>query len=387
MTLLEIVTLTPAVTGALYAIVSACTALRHLPRRPAPAPAAHAQAPPVSILKPVYGLEKHLERNLRSVLELDYPHFQVVLAVQRPDDPALPLLESLAREYGPERATLVVNDSEPVFNGKVQNLIGALPHARHDVLLISDSDVRVPRDYLLRMVAAVGEPGVGAACTLFRGADAEHWYERLEQLSFNAEFVANVVFAEFAGGEEFCTGCSLIIRRDTLEQIGGLEPLLEYLVEDYELGRRVRSLGRRVKVLPMFVDTTVDLARARDWWNHQVYWEQNTRWVNPTGFFLTLFIQPVPFALAFAAIRGFDPAGIAVLAAVAATRILTRLAIFRHVGDRETARMLAWLPVRDLGGFGAWIAAICKRSFVWRGLTFDLVSGGRIVPRRPSASA
>lgn len=376
----------PVATGLAYAAM-APIAVRRLVARAARDRAPDAAPwPAVSILKPVYGLEKNLERNLRSALDLDYPQFQVVLAVQRLDDPALPLLRALAEEYGPGRATLVVNDSEPVFNGKVQNLIGAIGHARHEILVISDSDVRLEPGYLRRLAAPLADPSVGAACTLFRGVEAESWYEKLEQLSINGEFMVNVMFAEASGGKEFCPGCSLAVRRSVLVEIGGLEPLREYLVEDYELGRRVRALGYRVAVVPAFVDVTIDLARPRQWWDHQVYWEQNTRWVNPLGFALTIFIQPLPFALLFAALRGFDLAGLAVLALVVAVRLATRAAALTPTGDRATRAMLSWLPLRDLVGFGAWVAALAKRTFVWRDLTFELREGGRIVPRESSAS-
>jgi ceramide glucosyltransferase len=301
--------------------------------------------------------------------------------VQRLDDPALPLLRALQREYGAELVTVVTTDSEPVVNGKIQNLVSALKAARHDIVLISDSDMYLRPDYLSTIVAPLADPQVGCVTTLYRGTGADTWFEKLEQLSYNSEFIVNVIFAEVTGAYDFCPGCSVAIRRKALDEIGGFEPLLDYLVEDMELGRRINAKGYRTVLVPYFVDTTVDLSRAGDWWDHQVYWDQNTRMVNPVGFFFTFLIQPLPFALAFALLRAFDPLGWAALLGTLAVRLGTRALIFQRIGDRDGLRFLAWLPVRDLAGIGSWLAAFCKRTFVWRHIRFGLTRDGRIVPR------
>jgi ceramide glucosyltransferase len=351
------------------------------PRRRAPEPPGVAW-PPVTILKPVCGLEKGLEANLRSTCSLDYPEYQVVFAVQRPDDPAIPLLRALAREYGSDRVTVAVSDSEPVVNGKVQNLLGALPAARYDILLISDSDIRLEPDYLKVIVAPLADPKVGSVCTLYRAKGAGSWFEKLELLSYNSEFIVNAIFAKVSGASDFCLGCSVAIRRAALDAIGGLEPLRDYLVEDFELGRRISREGYATVVLPYFVDTVVSLARPTDWWQHQVYWDQNTKAARPIGFFFTVLIRPVPFALLFALARGGDAVGLSVLAGALALRLATTAAIFHRIGDREGLAGLFWLPLRDVVGLGAWLTALFKRSFVWRDVRFGLTRDGRIVPRR-----
>jgi ceramide glucosyltransferase len=379
---LELLLLIPAAVGCAYSLVCMGMVVWYL-RRPLE-PAADGQAwPPVTILKPVHGLEWELEENLRSACELDYPDYQLVLSVQSSDDPALPLLRALEAEYGEGRVTVAVTDSAPVVNGKVQNLIHALRSARHEIVLISDSDMRLRPDYLRAIVAPLADPQVGCVCTLYRAFGARSWYEKLELLSYNSEFIVNVIFAEVSRAYDFCPGCSVAIRRKALDEIGGFEPLLDYLVEDFELGRRINRLSWKTVLVPYFADTTVDLDGARAWWNHQVYWDQNTRAVNPIGFFFTFLIQPLPFALAFAALRGFDPLGWAVLAGTLAVRLVSRALIFLSIGDREGLRLLGWLPLRDLAGIGSWFTALFKRSFVWRDLRFGLTRDGRIVPREP----
>ena len=151
--------------------------------------AASTNLPPVTVLKPIYGLEHNLERNLRSALSQDHPDYQVVMSVQRLDDPALPLLRRLEQEYGPARATAVAVQSEPAVNGKVLNLQNALSAARHDILVVSDSDVFTPRDYLMHIIAPLRDEEVGYVCTLYKAVDTRRWYEQLELLSYNAEFI------------------------------------------------------------------------------------------------------------------------------------------------------------------------------------------------------
>lgn len=377
---LEWALLVPVATGCLFALLCLGSVLWYM--RPRRAPVIEARHwPPVSVLKPIHGLEKGLEENIRSTCELDYPSYQVVLSVQSVDDPALPLLRAIERDYGPERVTVSVTDSEPVVNGKVQNLIHALAAARHEIVVISDSDIRLRPDYLQTIVAPLADPQVGAVCTLYRAIRSENWCEALERLSYNSEFIVNVIFAAVSGAHEFCPGCSVAIRRKALVEIGGFEALLDYLVEDFEMGRRIAERGYRIELLPYFVDTTLDISHPLEWWNHQVYWDQNTRAVNPVGFFFTVLIQPVPFALLFALVRGLDPLGLGVLGAAVATRIGTRAWIFDRIGDRDGLRLLGWLPVRDLAGIASWLVALCKSSFVWRGFRFELTRGGRIVPR------
>lgn len=337
----------------------------------------------VTILKPVYGLERNLERNLRSACLQDYPEFQVVFSVQRLDDPALPLLHNLEQEFGQERVTVVAIDSEPVVNGKVQNLQIGLSAARHDILVISDSDVYTPPDYLRTVTAPLADPQVGYVCTLYRGTDAHSWHERLELLTYNAEFIPSIIFAYMTNASDLCLGASVTLRRETLESIGGFESLAEYLVEDYELGRRIVANGQRMALQPYFVDLTIDLADASSWWRHQVYWDQNTRAAQPAGFAASILTRAVPFALLYAIFRMFDPTGLVVLAAALTLRLLTAAAIAGIFQDRAGLRALWLLPARDIAGLVSWCFAMVKRRFTWRGHEFELTRDGRIVPRKP----
>lgn len=372
--------LVPIIGGTAYSLLN-CTALLLFARRKPNAPVAQADAPPVTILKPICGLEKELERNIRSCCEQDYPEYQVVLSVQRADDPALPLLTALADEYGPARVSVAVAKGAPLTNGKIHNLLGAMQLAQHDILVISDSDVCVGPDYLRLITAPLRDPKVGYACTLYRAVAASRWYERLEQLSLH-DFTVNIAFAWMTGVSDFCLGSSLAFRRSDLERIGGFEPLADYLVEDFEMGRRLQALGLRLELVPTFVDTVVDLDSVGAWWRHQLYWDQNTWAARPIGFLATLLVRAIPFALLLAALSGFDPLGLTVLAGVCAVRLATAAAIMQSLADREGLRNLAWLPLRDLAGLATWIAALRSRSVSWRGAKYRLTTDGRMVSGR-----
>jgi ceramide glucosyltransferase len=266
-----------------------------------------------------------------------------------------------------------------VVNGKMQNLGIGLRVARHEVLVTSDSDMLVSSDFLRTIVAPLRDPRVGCVCTLYRAVGAVTWYEKLELLSLNADFVVNLVFADMTGASMFCLGSSSALRRGTLEEIGGLESLSDYLVEDFELGRRIRGLGLRLELVPYLVDTVVSLESVREWWDHQVYWDLNTRWARPKGFFATVLLKSVPFAVLFAAARGFDSTGVLVVVGALAARLATTAWNLAMIGDREGLRSLGLLPLRDLAGLITWMLALTRHRVVWRGIRFGLTREGRIV--------
>ncbi|MBM3540488.1 MAG: glycosyltransferase [Alphaproteobacteria bacterium] len=382
LSILDALLLAPVVGGSVFSVLSSAAVYAFARRRARwPAPPLDAAWPSVSLLKPVHGLERDLERNLRTAVAQDYPEYEVVYSAQRTNDPALPILEAIAREE--PRARLAVAESEPVVNGKVQNMAIGYAASRNAVIVISDSDVRLEPDYLKAVVAPLLDPKVGYVCTFYRATGAQRWFEKIELLTLNGEFGVQLVFAHMTGASDFCLGASTALRRETLDRIGGMAPLGDYLVEDYEMGKRIRALGLAPVLVPRHVDMTVDLKSAGDAWRHLVYWDQNTKAARPWGFLATGLTRAVPFALAFAALDGFGATGLTVLAVATAFRVATTAFNLKLAfDDREGLRALPWLPVRDLVALTAWLAALTKRSFVWRGLEFGLTREGRIVPRQ-----
>jgi len=346
------------------------------------------ELPKVTLLKPVCGLEKHLGRNLRTACEQDYPEYQVVYSVQRKDDPALPLLRELEREFGPERVTVVVGDAELGMNGKINNLAGALPHARHDVLVISDSDVRLRSDYLAAIVQPLRDPKVGGVSTFFKGTDAGPWYEQMEMLTLNADHFGMALFAGLIGIDDFCFGASFAFRRETLQQIGGLAGLANYLVEDNEMGQRIVRSGLSLVTVPYVVDTTIDLHSPAHWWQKMTYWDQNTRAARPLVFLATLVLRIVPRSLLFAALRGFDAVGLGLFFGAVAVRLLAAAAVLGiALGARASLRSLWLIPAKDVLSLFWFVRAIAKRTVVWRGVELSLTRDGRFVPPKAQGQA
>lgn len=377
LSIIRTICLLPVLGGSVFSLLSLLTIARFRRRR---ASAPLEDWPPVSVLKPVHGLEKNLHQNLRTACLQDYPDYEVVFSVQRHDDPALGVLDEIEREFGSSRVRVIVDEKRPGTNGKINNLAGGLPHARNDTLVISDSDVRLPRGYLRLLIAPLADPEVGFVCTPYRAAEAHTWFEKLELLSLNADFMPSVVFAYETGASKFCLGASIAVRRQTIDEIGGIEALADYLVEDYEMGRRIIERGRRGVLVAPVVETMVDLKRPVDWWKHQVYWDQNTRAARPVAFFCTAIIRAAPFALLFALLRPTDPTGWGVFAATVALRMTTAgWVMSRGLEDGEGMRALWLLPLRDLAGLLSWVLAFVQRTTTWRGTRFVLTRDGRLI--------
>lgn len=384
LSLLQGICLIPTIGGSLYGILCSLGVLRFNTRKQARVRQSFSQWPPVTILKPVCGLEKNQRENLRSACVQDYPAFQVIFSAQDFHDPAIPLLREIEKEFGTERVSVVVENRRAGPNGKINNLLGGISRARYDVLVVSDSDACLRPDYLKAIVAPLADPEVGCVCTLYKAICADSWFEKMELLTFNADFIPSVIFAYVSGASNFCLGPSMAFRRATLEEMGGLETLADYLVEDYEIGRRLWTSGKKVAISRHFIDIVIDLKNPSQWWDHQIYWDQNTRAARPIGFFASILVRAVPFALLFAILRGGDWVGLYTLTGTLCLRLATAgLMMGWGFRDREGLRCLAFLPFRDIAAIGTWFLAFIRRTVVWRGVKFSVTRDGRLTPLKP----
>jgi len=378
LSLLQWLFLIPVVGGSIYGIL--CLFTIWLFRTPNRSSCSHSfsQWPPVTILKPVCGLEKNQKSNLRSACLQDYPNFQVVFSVQTPDDPAIPVLKEIKQEY-PERVTVAIENRRVGLNGKINNLLGALPYALHDILVISDSDIHLGSDYLKNIIPPLADPMVGFVCTLYKATSANRWFEKMELLTLNADFIPSVVFAYVTGTAKFCLGSSMAFQRGSLKEVGGLEALADYLVEDYEMGRRIGVSGKRMILVPYIVDTVVDHKDLSQWWNHQVCWDQKTHAAEPLGFFAAIMTRAVPFAILLAVLRLGDIIGLAILGGVLAIRLATAaVTVGWGLQDREGLKSLALLPLRDMAALVSWFLALTRKTVIWRGSKMTVTRDGRL---------
>lgn len=333
-------------------------------------------SPFVSLIKPLCGLEKNLHPNLSSACTQHYPDYEIIFAVQSPEDPSIAVIDQIIRDFPHRKIKKVVDSFSVGPNGRLSNIYNATAKADGDIFVYTDSDMFLPNDYLATVVAPLADPKVGVSGTLYRGAHADSWHEKLELLSLNTDFIPSVILATETKASIACLGGSQVIRREVLEKIGGLKSLSHYLVEDFELGLRVAEAGYTLHFEPMVITTEVHLKSPRDWWRHQVYWDQNTRAANPVGFFFTWLVRGVPFAVLYAFLGG--PLWPAVLFGTLSVRCFTALLNAKLLEDKETPKYLWLLPLRDVLGIFIWFASLVRKKVYWKGRQF-IVQKGQMV--------
>lgn len=353
---------------------------------------AESELPPVSILKPLKGVDPEIWESFCSHCEQKYPQFQIqlIFGVSDPGDPAVEVVRKLQAKYPKLAIELMVCDRVLGTNIKVSNLVQMLAAARHEILVVNDSDIRVPSDYLRGVVAALagtslsGHAGRGARATqvglvtcLYRGVAAKTLGSRLEALGISTDFVPGVLSARFLEkGLHFGLGSTLAFRRRDLEAIGGFETLLDYLADDYELGRRIASTGKKIELSAVTVTTFLPTYTLREFFQHQLRWSRTIRDARRWGYAGLLFTFGVPWALlTLLAARGAAWAW-----GLFALTFALRLAVGFVAGqavlhDRQVLRNVVLLPLRDLIAPFLWAAGFVGNRVHWRGEVFELKDG------------
>jgi ceramide glucosyltransferase len=350
-----------AVCGALYACV-ATWAIWRFSRRASPAPDSQ---PSISVLKPLHGDEPELYENLASFCAQDYAGpVQLILGAQDPADPALEVAARLKRAFPGRDIVLVADPTPHGANRKIGNLINMAAHADGEVVVISDSDVRLPADGLGRIVATLLAPGVGLIHCLYRGRPTASVWSKLAALDVNTRFAPSVVVGEALGAHP-CLGPTMALRADVLAAIGGLEVLADVLADDFELGRAVRAAGYRIACPPMAIDHVFPDTSAGEMLTHEMRWARTIRLVEPAGYLGSMIIHFTPLALIGAALTGFHGWSLALLAGLVVFRQVQALVLSKLMASDES---LLWLlPLRDVLAFGVFLAAIFGDRVEWRG--------------------
>lgn len=329
--------------------------------------------PAVSVIKPVCGLEKNLAENLSTACNQNYPDFEVIYSLQNETDPALNIVKGMRPDLKDDIIKVIVDDNAIGVNGKVNNLYNACARARGEIFVISDSDMHLAPDYLRAIVTPMTDGKIGMVCTLYRAWRPSGTLEALELLTYNSDFVPSLIFAYVTGASIVCPGATMAISREALDAVGGWEPLGDYFVEDYELARRVTEKGFRMVLIPYTVNMDVDIPSFHVWWRHQVYWDHNTKSVNFPGFFFTLLLRGVPFALLYALLGGAH--GLPILIGTVGIRLVAGIVNAALLKDIDGFRNIWLLPVRDCFGIFVWIASLFKRHTYWRGKPYILEKG------------
>ena len=342
--------------------------------------------PQVSLLKPLHGAEPDLEAHLATFFQQAYPDYEILFCARQLDDAGLVAARRVAARF-PHVPVQFLSSGEPtVPNAKILSLERMAEAARHDLLIISDSDVRVDQNYVREVAAPFSDSEVGAVTCLYRGVAAQGGlWSRIEAAAMSVEMSAGVLVADMLEGMKFALGPTMAIRRSCLKEIGGFLPMGDYCADDFLLGNWVAERGHNVVLSQHVIDHVVLHA---DFWpsmQHQARWMKSTRFSRPKGHLGTALTFSVPFGLLTAvAVCGLQPPhwlslGAGALLWSVGTRMLLALAVSKRIlKEKSSWQSVLLYPVRDLLGICFWAASYCSRKVLWRNETYLLEKGGRM---------
>ena len=361
-----------------YSLLSIVAAHRYLSVQP---PVLRS-AEPMSILKPLAGLDLGLESNLRTFFEQNYPSFEILFAVGSAGDPAAQVVEKLQLEYPAIPSRLIVVGTPPYPNAKVYSLERMLAAAANDLVVMSDSDIRVTADFLRTISAEFQEPKIGLATCPYRAVPGPSLWSRLEATGMNTDFWGSALVARMLEGMRFAVGPTIVARRRVLESIGGFSRLKDYLAEDFVMGKFAADAGHGVILSSYVVEHHIGSATLRQNIAHRLRWMRSTRRSRPAGYIGQLFTMPLPLALLVCLV---SPAWWPVLPVA----LLTRAVATYTVSARVLRGRINWLllPVEDLISFFFWICGFFGNTISWRGRRYRLHSDGRFAPIPSSESS
>ncbi len=340
--------------------------------------------PPISMLKPVHGAEPGLEAHLATFFEQDYPEYEILFCARAPDDPGLETARRVAARFPNVAAKFFSTGGVPDYiNAKVASMELMEAHAAYDILVVSDSDVRVTPDYLRAVALPFAVDKVGAMCCPYRGiaADGGLW-ARLEAVGMSVEMTAGVLVARMVEGMQFVLGPTMAFRREAIRKMGGFKVTADYCADDFVLGNETYKLGQIVALSTHAIDHVVLNSKFVSSMKHQVRWMKSTRFSRPKGHFGTALTFGMPFgllALAGGIWMGHPWWGLGLFGWTLALRLAMAVAVGGMVvEDRSWFGLLGLYPVRDLMGFCFWAASYWGRKILWRGKVFELLPGGKM---------
>lgn len=340
--------------------------------------------PPVTLLKPLCGLEPNLEVNLRSFFAQQYPAFEIIFGTRNAEDPALAVVEAVRQEFPGVPVKFVFSGEPTRANAKVCSLAQMYAAAGCDYLIISDSDVQVGPNYIREVVAPLLNSENGMVTCLYRGRSTGGFWSHLEALGMSVEMTAGVLASDLLEGMKFALGPTMAIRRDVLDAVGGFGPLANYCSDDYILGQRVAEIGKKVVLSHHVIDHVVINRTLRSSILHQVRWMKSTRFSRPAGHVSSILSFAMPFGLLGLAggIAMRRPMlGLAFLAFAIINRLLLCVAAGWHVVEDRNALTSCWLyPLRDFTGFCFWVFSFFGSTIQWRGAWYRLEAEGLMVP-------
>jgi len=336
--------------------------------------------PPVSILKPIRGLDRETFENFSSFCRQDYPEFEILFCASADRDPAIPVIEKLIRNF-PERSIRLLAGAEPLgASDKVNKLCRMVHEARHDIVIVSDSDVRVDAGFLRAVAAPFRDPAIGGVTCLYRGVTDGSFAANLEALGNSSDFAPGVLVAHMFGDLDFMLGAVMATTKQRLAEIGGFESLADFFCDDYELGNRIAAHGHRVALSTFPVSIVYPHQTLADAFRHQLRWNLSIRYSRPWGHLGLIFAQGLPWAVLAAVVAPSRLIALGYLAAYVACRNSMALVVANGGMKDRLALRKGWMLVpRDAFAFIVWLASLFPQRIHWRGREF-YVRDKRLVP-------
>ncbi|MGB8064546.1 MAG: bacteriohopanetetrol glucosamine biosynthesis glycosyltransferase HpnI [Candidatus Sulfotelmatobacter sp.] len=351
-----------------YSVLQIAAALSYLSVRPAPLESAE----PISILKPLSGLDLDLESNLRTFFQQEYSAFEILFAVRSENDPAVPVVERLRQEYSKIPSRLVITGEPPYANAKVYSLEQMLKAAANDLVVMSDSDIRVTPDMLRTVAAEFQGEHLGVATCPYRAVSGTSLWSRLEATGMNTDFWGSALVARMLEGMRFAVGPTIVARRRVLDSIGGFARLKDYLAEDFVMGKLAAESGHGVILSSYVIEHHIGSETLEENIAHRLRWMRSTRRSRPAGYIGQFFTMPFPIALLVCAAA---PAWWPVLPLTVVVRGLAAYAVSWKVLRARLNWLL--LPIEDVMGFCFWVMGCFGNTISWRGRRYRLDSDGK----------
>jgi ceramide glucosyltransferase len=337
-------------------------------------PAEAGSLPPMSILKPLAGADDGLPENLASFFEQEYPEFEILFAVREPSDPAVPVVEKLRAQFPGVPSQLIITGEPPYPNAKVYSLDLMMQEARHDLLVMSDSDIRVTPFLLQTLAAEFADPDTMLSTCPYRAVPGSSWWSTLEALGLNSEFLGGVLVARMLDGMKFAIGPTIAARRRALDRIGGFDRLKDYLAEDFVMGQLVSRFCGNVILSSYVIEHRIG---SQNWvanLRHRLRWNRGTRRSRPWGYVGQIFTNPLPLALLLWMVH---PEWGRLAAVTLLFRAATMIAVSGLVlRDPLTKRLWFLVPAQDCLSFVMWAAGFFGNTIMWRGRRYYLAPDG-----------
>jgi ceramide glucosyltransferase len=337
-------------------------------------------APPVSILKPVRGLDREAYENFASFCNLDYPDYEILFGVGDANDPAVPVIRKLMGDYPGRTIRLLIGSSCKGWNSKVRKLCRMSREARYPILVISDSDIRVRPDYLRAVVSPFRNPRVGAVTCMYHMQPEPKWGSEIEAIGLTSDFLAGVIVARQLEGVRFALGATTAVKSERLQAMGGFQAIADCFSDDFELGRRIVDGGHDVALIPYTVATLSPSQGALDAVRHQLRWAVGVRNSRPWGQLGRLLTQALPWVVAATIVQHTWEGTAGFLGAYLALRLAVAWTVGVWGLKDPLLRKKWWLvPAWDALAFFILAVSFCMRRIHWRGTDF-YVRKGRLSP-------